>query len=261
MYIYLFNIFGDQLFDYCFYCVILLLLLLWFICSCTCTMTIPRQQQHETVTTTTTEWGHLILHVSQIWALQHSAIYVILYFLINRTILFRDTSTQLLNKEEKHLKNALKNCQYPTWAINKIQQKTNNPARKQTNNRNSNITQRSCIVVPYYGGLSKSIKNIGRKFGMQVHCKGGTTIKNLLMSPKDKDPIQKQSGVIYSYHCDRVDCGEEYIGESSRTFGERFKEHLKPPLPYMTIVTSVVTVLPSIISKLLGGRTWTRLGQ
>ena len=51
------------------------------------------------------------------------------------------------------------------------------------------------------------------------------------MAPKDKDPILKQSGVIYKYHCDRVDCDEEYIGESSRTFGERFKEHLKPPSP------------------------------
>ena len=51
------------------------------------------------------------------------------------------------------------------------------------------------------------------------------------MSPKDKDPIQKQSGVIYRYQCDRVDYDEEYIGESSRTFGERFKEHLKPPSP------------------------------
>ena len=26
-------------------------------------------------------------------------------------------------------------------------------------------------------------------------------------------------------------CDEEYIGQSSRTFGERFKEHLKPPSP------------------------------
>ena len=51
------------------------------------------------------------------------------------------------------------------------------------------------------------------------------------MSPKDKDPIQKQSGVIYRYQCDRVDCDEEYIGESSRTFGERFREDLKPPYP------------------------------
>ena len=86
-------------------------------------------------------------------------------------------------------------------------------------------------MVPYYSGLSESIKNIGRKFGVQVYCKGGNTIKNLLMAPKDRDPIQKQSGVIYRYHCDRVDCDEEYIEESSRTFGERFKEHLKPPSP------------------------------
>ena len=41
----------------------------------------------------------------------------------------------------------------------------------------------------------------------------------------------KKSGVIYRYKCDRVDCDEEYIGESSRTFGERFKEHQKAPSP------------------------------
>ena len=28
-----------------------------------------------------------------------------------------------------------------------------------------------------------------------------------------------------------MDCDDEYIGESSRTFGERFKEHLKGPSP------------------------------
>ena len=50
--------------------------------------------------------------------------------------------------------------------------------------------------------------------------------KSLLMTPKDKDPMMKKSGVIYGYKCDRVQC-DEYIGESSRTFGERFKEHQK----------------------------------
>ena len=29
--------------------------------------------------------------------------------------------------------------------------------------------------------------------------------------------------------CGRVNCDDEYIGESSRTLGERFKEHLKAP--------------------------------
>ena len=41
--------------------------------------------------------------------------------------------------------------------------------------------------------------------------------------------MMKKSGVIYSYECGRVECDEEYIGESPRTFGERFKEHQKPP--------------------------------
>ena len=51
------------------------------------------------------------------------------------------------------------------------------------------------------------------------------------MDPKDQDPMKKRSGVIYRYKCNRVECNDEYIGESSRTFGERFKEHLKDPSP------------------------------
>ena len=86
-------------------------------------------------------------------------------------------------------------------------------------------------MVPYYSGQSESIKKIGSKYGVQVYFKGGTPIKNLLMPPKDKDPIQKKSGVIYRYQFDRVECDEEYIGESSRAFGERFREHLKAPSP------------------------------
>ena len=51
------------------------------------------------------------------------------------------------------------------------------------------------------------------------------------MATKDKDPILKKGGVIYRYKCDRVECDEVYIGESCRTFGERFKEHQKAPSP------------------------------
>ena len=87
------------------------------------------------------------------------------------------------------------------------------------------------MVVPYYRHLSESLKKICSRHGVQVYFKGGSTIKNLLMAPKDKDPIMKKSGVIYRYRCNRVDCNEEYIGESSRVFGERFKEHQKAPSP------------------------------
>ena len=87
------------------------------------------------------------------------------------------------------------------------------------------------IVVPYYKGLSESLERICGKYGVQVYFKGGNTIKGLLMAPIDKDPMMKKSGVIYRYKCDRVECDEEYIGESSRTFGERFKEHQKAKSP------------------------------
>ena len=51
------------------------------------------------------------------------------------------------------------------------------------------------------------------------------------MAPKDKDHITKKSGIIYRFKCDRLECDEEYIGETSRTFGERYREHLKAPSP------------------------------
>ena len=94
-----------------------------------------------------------------------------------------------------------------------------------------NQKQNPYIVVPYYKGLSESLKRTCQKYGVSVYFKGGNTIKSLLMAPKDKDPLMKKSGVIYRYKCDRVECDEEYIGESSRAFGERFKEHQKAPSP------------------------------
>ena len=87
------------------------------------------------------------------------------------------------------------------------------------------------MVLPYIRGLSESIKNVCNKHGVQVHYKGGNTIKSLLVAPKEKDHITKKSGIIYRFKCNRVDCDDEYIGESSRTYGERFKEHLKAPSP------------------------------
>ena len=73
----------------------------------------------------------------------------------------------LLKEEEQHLKNALMNCKYPTWALNRIQMKTKKQDQHQvtTNNTNTNQQKKFHIVVPYYSGLSESINNIGKKFG------------------------------------------------------------------------------------------------
>ena len=43
--------------------------------------------------------------------------------------------------------------------------------------------------------------------------------------------MTEKNSVIYCYSCDKIDCDEEYIRESSSTFGVRFREHLKAPSP------------------------------
>ena len=141
-------------------------------------------------------------------------------------------SNQEQKKEELTHIEALTTCKYPSWAIQRVKLKKN--IQKQTKEKktnNSNITNRSSITVPYNQGLSESFKNIGKKYGIQVHFKSGRTIKDELVAPKDKDHITKKSGIIYRFKCDRLECDEEYIGETSRTFGERFREHLKAPSP------------------------------
>ena len=143
----------------------------------------------------------------------------------------------LLHEEEEHLFKALRRCKYPIWAINRAKLKSQNPDRtkhRRTNNQrgpNNTNKQNLLMVVPYHQGLSERIKKTCKKYGVQVHFKGGQTIKNLLMTPKDKDPIKSKSGVIYRYQCKEQGCGEEYMGESGRTFAERFKEHHKSPSP------------------------------
>ena len=145
------------------------------------------------------------------------------------------SSPELLQQEQKHLHQALTRCNYPEWAL--IRAKIRSKARKtrkqnhNTNDSASNKNQRPYMVVPYYKGVSESLKKICGKHCVEVYFKGGNAIKSLLVAPKDQDPILKKSGVIYRYKCGRIDCDEEYIGESSRTFGERFREHQKAPSP------------------------------
>ena len=140
-------------------------------------------------------------------------------------------------EEEDHLCQALQKCIYPIWAINRARIKSQNPVRRPNRNNNNQTGQKKStnkniyMVVPYQQGLSERFKNTCQKYGVQVHFKGGQTIKDLLMAPKDKDPITNKSGVINRFKCSEHGCEEEYIGESARTFAERFKEHQKSPSP------------------------------
>ena len=111
--------------------------------------------------------------------------------------------------------------------------KNSTPRTDKNNNKGTrtNTINRGFITVPYNKGLSESFKNICKRYAIQVHFKSGKTLKDELVAPKDKDHITKTSRIIYRFKCDRLECDEEYIGETSRTFRERFKEHLKALSP------------------------------
>ena len=122
------------------------------------------------------------------------------------------SNNQLLKEEEDHLQEVLTRNKYPLWALNrvKIKNKTTQVQQKQRTQPNANTrgtigNQKSYMVLPYVKGLSESIKNVGKKHGIQTYFKGGNTIKSLLMTPKEKDHITKKSGIIYRFKCKRVD--------------------------------------------------------
>ena len=144
------------------------------------------------------------------------------------TIFYQNKTTPTTTvKESPYQQRQTTTIQYKTATTKAPRQPLPSPANKST------IGQ---VVIPYTKGIAKSFKHICGKYGIQVHFKGNTTIKQVLMKPKDKDPRDNKSGVIYSFQCSNIACNEEYIEETSRTLGERCKEHLKHPSPiYMHI--------------------------
>ena len=162
------------------------------------------------------------------------------------------TISQPLNEELQYLKEALARCKYPRWAINKVQNKVINGNQEEDGNNHvgdtaqgtngtinnsqaSNTPGGRCtkdhMVIPYVQSLGESIMHTCSKYGIQTHFRDNRTLKQILVKPKDKHHKEKKSGVIYGYQCVAIDCGKEYIDETSITLGKRYKEHLREPSP------------------------------
>ena len=133
------------------------------------------------------------------------------------------SSPELLQQEMDHLRKDLTQCKHPKWALDKVEKRLNRSASEVVdgvNNLGTTSTQtvtnkvktKGHIVIPYTKDLCESIKKICDEYGIQTHFKGSSTIKKLLVSPKDKDPMVNQSGAIYWYQCGDLGCDDEYIG-------------------------------------------------
>ena len=63
------------------------------------------------------------------------------------------------------------------------------------------------------------------KYRVRVFFKGTSTIKSLLMHPKDPIPDAQKTDIIYHWKCPANNCTAEYIGETNRSLKQRVSDH------------------------------------
>ena len=88
------------------------------------------------------------------------------------------STPEVAEKELQHLEQVLGLCKYPKWAIKKIFKKHQNKEKKQT--PRTKFPAKCHIVVPYTQGIGAILKKICKKHGVDIHFKGGQTLKKHL---------------------------------------------------------------------------------
>ena len=82
---------------------------------------------------------------------------------------------------------------------------------------------RTQVVLPYIKDLSQRVRRSFLKHGITSAFKPHQTLRNCLVHPKDKRDISQICECVYEIPCHN--CNKTYIGETSRLFGTRLKEH------------------------------------
>ena len=117
------------------------------------------------------------------------------------------SSPQLFKSEGDHLKHDIQRCTYTIWALNRTNIKHNKPNRAAEgsinirDNLSYNNNKKHHIMVPYTKRPSESCKKICDKHDIQMHFRGGRSIMDLLILPKNRDTIFQKGEVIYRYKC------------------------------------------------------------
>lgn len=127
-------------------------------------------------------------------------------------------------QEFQHIKQALKANGYKSWVLKIPEQRKQEDTTSSQTSRPKDKNNIS-ISLPYIKGTSEQIQRILRKHGISSYFKPFNSIRQLLVHPKDKTEIMKQSGVIYHIPC--ATCQKTYIGETARPLGIRVEEHKK----------------------------------
>ena len=133
------------------------------------------------------------------------------------------TKVDELEKEDQHIRSALKNCNYPEWSFKRVllaKQKVNKSEKNRDSTREKS---RGHVTLPYIQGVSEKMSRIMKSHGISCSHKPFQKLRDLLVHPKDKLKPLEQSGVIYKVPCKQ--CDSVYVGETGRVLSVRIKEH------------------------------------
>ena len=92
------------------------------------------------------------------------------------------------------------------------EEKTADKRKKEKNYRNQ-------FIIPYVEGVSLRGKHVLKKYGVTTAIHPHTTLRRLLVHPKDKVEPEEQDELVYQIMCQS--CGAAYIGETGRLFKTR----------------------------------------
>ena len=136
------------------------------------------------------------------------------------------STPEILAKEMEYLHNVLRINHYPEWMLKPRAPKPKEPELDPvTGEEIIPLRKEHYFSVPYYPGLSEEFKRLFKDTTVEVCFKGKDTLRSQLMHPKDKISMALKQNVIYHWTCPSQGCKSEYIGETSRTMGERVREH------------------------------------
>ena len=120
-------------------------------------------------------------------------------------------------REEEHVKNALRRCGHPKWTFKK---------RKRTVGKEK-VERSGKVVIPYVKRLSENLAKIYKRYDIETIHKPTSTLRNLVCNKmKDKVHILDKTGAVYYNDCKKTTCPRsDYVGETDRVLRERQYEH------------------------------------
>jgi len=91
-------------------------------------------------------------------------------------------------QEEEHIVNALKKWSYPAWSIRKAKKNMQKKGDKRIKkaSQKKELKSRGMITIPYVKGLSEAFSRILKTYRICTAVRPHTTLRNLLVHPKDK---------------------------------------------------------------------------